>query len=157
MQGTRRARIIQRGWYAHIRLRSPPVSPDVAPVGQCAGSTRLYSARSVLCLCAQGEGLFLYISRYVALLAPRIEAQPFLANRVIPPGSGDHGHRQYKARGRLWFDKFVRSSVFVVPPRKGKARMRVAVAMLAAQPPRTSRNPDVNLGRPRALARAAPS
>ncbi len=46
MQGTRRARIKQRGWYAHIRLRSPPVPPDVAPVGPCAGSTRLYSARS---------------------------------------------------------------------------------------------------------------
>jgi hypothetical protein len=52
----------------------------------------------VLCLCAQGEGTFLHIARYEALLAPRIGAQPFLANRSFTTwGSGDHGHRQYKA------------------------------------------------------------
>ena len=35
-------------------------------------------------------------------------------------GSGDHGHRQYKARDRLWFGKFMRSSVFVVSPERAK-------------------------------------
>ncbi len=68
-------------------------------------------------MCARGEGTFLHIARYEALLAPRIGAQPFLANRSFTTwGSGDHGHRQYKARGRLWFGKFVRNSVFVVSP-----------------------------------------
>ena len=41
MQRTRRAHK-QKGWYAHNRFRSKPAPPDVAPVGQCAGSTRLY-------------------------------------------------------------------------------------------------------------------
>ncbi len=35
----------QRGRYAHKRFRLQPAPPDVAPVGQCSGSTRLYSAR----------------------------------------------------------------------------------------------------------------
>ena len=59
----------------------------------------------VLCLCAQGEGTFLHIARYEALLALRIGAQPYLANRSFTTwGSGDHGHRHYKARGRLWLE-----------------------------------------------------
>jgi hypothetical protein len=33
--------------------------------------------------CAQGEGIFLYIARYEAMLAPRIGAEPFLANRFF--------------------------------------------------------------------------
>ena len=58
---------------------------------------------------------------YEALLAPRIGAQPFLANRSFTTwGSGDHGHRQYKARGRVWFGKSVRSSVFVVSSERAK-------------------------------------
>jgi hypothetical protein len=45
----------------------------------------------VLCLYAQGKGTFLHIARYEALLAPRIGAQPFLANRSLTTcGSGDH-------------------------------------------------------------------
>ena len=106
-----------------MRLRSPPVPPDIAPVGQCAVDSLVLNEVPgvVLCLCAQGEGTFLHIARYEALLAPRIGAQPFLANRSFTTwGSGDHGHRQYKARGRLWFGKFVRSSVFVVSPERAK-------------------------------------
>jgi hypothetical protein len=53
MQRTRRVRIIkQLGSYANKRFRSQPVPPDVAPVGQCANSTRLYSARSQTWSCA---------------------------------------------------------------------------------------------------------
>ncbi len=75
----------------------------------------------VLCLCAQGEGTFLHIARYEALQAPRIRAQPFLANRSFTTwGSGDHGHRQQKARGRLWFGEFLRSSLFVVSSERAK-------------------------------------
>jgi hypothetical protein len=52
MQRTRRVRK-QRGLYAHKRFRSQPVPPGVAPIGQCAGLTRLYSARSQTwsCVC----------------------------------------------------------------------------------------------------------
>ncbi len=35
---------------------------------------------AVLCSCAQGEGTFLHIALYAALLIPRIGTQPFLAN-----------------------------------------------------------------------------
>ncbi len=110
----------------------------------------------VLRLCAQGEGTFLHIARYEALLAPRIGAQPFLANRSFTTwGSGNH-LRQYKAW--LALVRYACEELRICSiPRKGKMRMRVAVAMFAAQPPRTSRNPDVNLGRPSALARATPS
>ncbi len=45
----------------------------------------------VLCLCAQGEGAFVHIARYEALLAPRKGAEPFLANQSYTTwGSGDH-------------------------------------------------------------------
>ncbi len=47
--------------------------------------------------------------------------------------------------------------ICIVIPRKGIANKRVVVATSAAQPPRTPRYHDVNLGRPRALARAPPS
>ncbi len=40
------ARIKKGGCMPRIIFRSLPVPPDVAPVGQRAGSTRLYSARS---------------------------------------------------------------------------------------------------------------
>jgi hypothetical protein len=76
----------------------------------------------VSCSCAQGKGTFLHIARYEApyeaLPAPRIGAQPFLANRSFTTwGSGDH-RRQYKAW--LWLRKFVRSSVFRVFPERAK-------------------------------------
>jgi hypothetical protein len=45
----------------------------------------------VLGMCAQGEGTFLHIARYEALLAPRIGAQPLLANRS-PTTWGSGGH-----------------------------------------------------------------
>ncbi len=46
------ARIKKEGVMPRIIFRSHPVLPDVAPVGQCAGSTRLYSARSQTWSCA---------------------------------------------------------------------------------------------------------
>ena len=46
------ARIKKRGGMSRIIFRSHPVPPDVAPVVQCAGSTRLYSARSQTWSCA---------------------------------------------------------------------------------------------------------
>ena len=48
-------RIKKGGGMPRITFRShpvPPRPPDVAPVGQCAGSTRLYSARSQAWSCA---------------------------------------------------------------------------------------------------------
>jgi hypothetical protein len=52
----------------------------------------------ILCLCAQGEGISLHIARHEALLAPRIGAQPFLANRSFTTrGPCDDGHRQCKS------------------------------------------------------------
>ena len=46
------ARIKKGGGMPRIIFRSHPIPPDVAPVGQCAGSTRLYSARSQTWSCA---------------------------------------------------------------------------------------------------------
>jgi hypothetical protein len=98
MQGTRRARIKQRGWYAHIRFALAACSS-----GRRAGwavhrfdSLVLSEVPGVVwCLCAQEEGTSIHISLYEALLAPRIGAQPFLANRSFTTwGSGDYarGH-----------------------------------------------------------------
>jgi hypothetical protein len=59
------ARIKKGGGMPRMIFRSLPVPPDVAPVGQCAGSTRLLLSEVpdvVLCLCAQGEGAFLRIA-----------------------------------------------------------------------------------------------
>jgi hypothetical protein len=75
----------------------------------------------VLCLCVRRKGTFLHIARYKALLAPRIGAQLFLANRSYTTwGSGDHDYKQYKTRGRLGYGKFVRSSIFEVSPERAK-------------------------------------
>jgi hypothetical protein len=46
------ARIKKEGGMPRIILRSHPVPSDVAPVGQSAGSTRLYSTRSQTWSCA---------------------------------------------------------------------------------------------------------
>ncbi len=46
------ARIKKEGDMPRIIFRSHPIPPDVAPVGQCAGSTRLYSAMSQTWSCA---------------------------------------------------------------------------------------------------------
>jgi hypothetical protein len=46
------ARIKKGGGMPRMILRSHPVPSDVAPVGQCAGSSRLYSARSKAWSCA---------------------------------------------------------------------------------------------------------
>jgi hypothetical protein len=46
------ARIKKEGGMPRMIFRSLPVPPDVAPVGQCAGSTRLYSTRSQTSSCA---------------------------------------------------------------------------------------------------------
>jgi hypothetical protein len=46
------ARIKKEGGMPRIIFRSHPAPPDVAPVGQSAGSTRLYSARSQTWSCA---------------------------------------------------------------------------------------------------------
>ncbi len=123
MQGTRRAHKTERAVCPHtpalaacssgrragwaVRWFDPLILSDVPGV--------------VLCLYAQEEGAFHHIARYEALLAPRIRAQPFLANRSFTSwGSGDHGHREHKARGWLWFGKFVRRSVFVVSSERAK-------------------------------------
>ena len=46
------ARIKKGGGMPRIILRSHRAPPDVSPVGQCAGSTRLYSTRSQTWSCA---------------------------------------------------------------------------------------------------------
>ena len=59
------ARIKKGGGMPRIILRSRPVPLDGAPVGQCAGSTRLLLSEVpdvVLRLCAQGEGAILRIA-----------------------------------------------------------------------------------------------
>jgi hypothetical protein len=61
-QGIWRARIKQRGKYAHISLRLPPIPPGVALLGRLAvsrfDSLVLSEAPDVsLCLCSNGEGI----------------------------------------------------------------------------------------------------
>ncbi len=56
------ARIKKGGGMPRIIFRSHPIPPDVAPVGQCAGSTRLYSTRSQTWSCASRS-----LSRLLAL------------------------------------------------------------------------------------------
>ncbi len=75
---------------------------------------------TILCTCAQGEGTSHHTARYKALLAPRVGAQPFLAHRSFTTWGSGHGHRQYKARCRLWFGNFLRSPVVAVSPERAK-------------------------------------
>jgi hypothetical protein len=60
------ARINKEGGMPRTILCSHPAPPDVAPVGQCAGSTRRLVLNEVpapgVVLCAQGEGAFLRIA-----------------------------------------------------------------------------------------------
>ncbi len=65
-----------------------------------------------------------HISSHCTIQSPASPAQRGTAVSRGPKfhhlGSGDHGHRQHKARGRFWFGKFVRSSVFVASPERAK-------------------------------------
>ncbi len=58
----------------------------------------------VLCLFAQGESTFLRTARYEALLAPRIGAQPFLANRRFATWMSGDPFQNVAGSGsvRLW-------------------------------------------------------
>jgi hypothetical protein len=84
MQRTGRIRK-QRGWYAHKRFRSHPVPPDVAPVGQCAGSTRLYSTKSQAWSCACVLREKAHSSAYHR--SATNPSSPPLRGTVVPPPS----------------------------------------------------------------------
>ncbi len=93
-----RARIKQKGLYAQS---TPAACSSERRAGWALSrfnSPVLGEVPGVV-FCAQGEeeGICLHISRYGALLAPRIGAQPFLANQSFAIWmSGDH-NMQYKS------------------------------------------------------------